>query len=409
MQPSYNIGLVGHVSHGKSTCCKVLTGVETFKHSKEKEKGITMKIGYTNCKIFKCSVCPEPQCYNSSNGEVDSFECSACKTSCELVQYFSFVDCPGHESLMSSMLSGTTVIDYAILMIDGSQPCPQPQTVEHLAVLEMVNVRKIIITQNKLDLVDSKKAIENYNQIKSFVKGSCAENSPIIPISAQKRYNIDILIQYIDRYFGNIERSDSTPKMNIIRSFDVNKPGTDPSVMVGGVLGGTLLSGEFKVGDMVEIRPGLVMRDTNNNLTWKPIKTSIVSMKTDNKDITMAKPGGLIGVCTNIDPVLTRVDRMVGHVVGLVGCLPDVKTRVKAKCLFMKRANEKTKTKLSRGDNVVLNITSKPVRSLVKFVSGSIITFELSTPCCVDIGEKISISTKNNESWRLTGMGTIIN
>lgn len=411
IQPTYNIGLVGHVSHGKSTVVKALTGIETFKHSKEKERGVTMKIGYANCKIYKCIICPEPQCYFPCGSSTKSWKCIHCDGDTELIQNFSFIDCPGHESLMNIMLSGATVMDYAILLIDGSQKFPQPQTVEHLIALEILQIKKIIIIQNKLDLVECQKAADQYAEIKAYVKNTCAESAPIIPFSAQKRYNIDILCEYIVKYFGQVTRIESAPKMNIIRSFDINKPGSSISSLTGGVIGGTLIAGQFKVGDMIEIRPGLVSKD-QSQLVCKPIITEIISMKTDNDLIDVAIPGGLIGICTNLDPLLTKCDRMIGQVAGLVGTVDDVYTEINAKCIFIKRVSttlgdKSTIVRPIKNSIVLLNISSKSVNAIVKSVSKSEYTFELKYPCCMSVGEKFSISSKIGNSWRLIGMGTI--
>lgn len=410
-QPIYNVGLVGNCSAGKSTCVKALTGVETFKHSKEKERGITMKIGYANCKIFKCDKCPEPECYSSASSKIKTHECISCGDNCNLVQYFSFIDCPGHESLMNTMLSGATIMDYAVLLIDGSQKCPQPQTVEHLLALEILQIKKIIIIQNKLDLIDGNKAQEQYEDIKAFVKGTCAENAPIVPLSAQKKYNLDVLCEFIIKYFGTPTRTETIPKMNIIRSFDVNKPGSEISSIVGGVLGGSLVSGQLKTGDIIEIRPGIIKKNSDQKMIWKPIQTEIISMKTDQDNISVAYPGGLIGLCTNLDPTLTRSDRMVGQVIGLAGNMPMVYTYIQSKCTFIKRIgidNAKV-IKPVVGNTVLLNISSKPVMSTIKKISKTTYYFELKYPCCMNIGERFSVSIKMNESWRLVGMGHLIN
>ena len=420
-QPKYNIGLVGSVSHGKSMTVKAFTGAQTFKFSKEKEKGITMKIGYANCKIFCCQKCPEPICYQSSNNKTKNHKCIHCNTDCLLKQYFSFIDCPGHESLMNIMLSGATVMDYAFLLIDATQKCPQPQTIEHLNALEILQIKKIIIIQNKLDLVEAMQATEQYASIKNFVKGTIAESAPIIPFCAEKKYNLDILCEFIIKFFGNPQKTITYPKMNIIRSFDVNKPGcTDIDKIVGGVLGGSIISGTLSIGDQVEIRPGLVHltenTDCNSNfksnsnsnsksksqLVWKPIFTTIVSMKSDTDDISVATSGGLIGLCTNLDPYLTRSDRMIGQVIGLPGHMPDVYTECRAKCIFM------SGTHLPKSNSeVLLNISSKPIIAIVKKVVKLDYLFTLKYPCCMSIGENFSISSKINGSWKLIGIGSL--
>ena len=409
-QPTFNIGLVGSVSHGKSSLVKALTGIETFKHSEEKKRGITMKIGYANCKIFKCTKCPEPQCYYPTGSRIKTYGCDKCNSDCENISFFSFIDCPGHESLMSTMLSGTAIMDYAILLIDGSQKCPQQQTIEHLAALEIMGIKKIIIIQNKLDLVDGNKASEQLNDIKNFVKNTCAENAPIIPLSAQKKYNVDVLCEFILKYFGDVQRNVSKPKMNVIRSFDVNKPGADIAAINGGVFGGSLVTGEFRVGDVVEIRPGIVKKNNNGTIEWKPIRTEIISMKTDLDQITTANPGGLIGVCTNLDPSITRSDRMVGHVVGLPEYMPAVHTEISAKCIFMKNTGSGTKIiRPNKGDTLMLNISSRAVYGIVKNIPNKgVYILELKYPCCMDAGEKFSLSSKFDNCWKLVGMAELL-
>lgn len=409
-QPRYNIGLVGSVSHGKSCTVKALTGVETFKHSKEKERGITICIGYANCRIYKCSKCPEPECYQSSGSKTISTMCYKCSSPLELVQYFSFIDCPGHESLMSTMLSGATLMDYAILLIDGSQKSFSSQTLEHLAALEIMQIKKIIILQNKLDLVDGNKALEHYELIKQLVKGTCAETAPIIPFSAQKKYNLDVLCEFIIKYFGDVERQVTSPRMNIIRSFDVNKPGSPISDITGGVLGGSLLSGKFSVGDTVEIRPGLVQRTPDGKLTSKPLLTKIISMKSDTDPIVIAEPGGLIGLCTNLDPSLTRSDKMVGQVIGFPEFMPNVYVEFCAKCTAVQRLGSKNIniTMPIKDDTVLLNISSKTISATVLRNKKSLYKFELKYPCCMVENEKFSMSVKIGESWKLVGICELV-
>jgi translation initiation factor 2 subunit 3 len=140
----------------------------------------------------------------------------------------SFVDCPGHDILMATMLNGAAVMDAALLLIAASEPCPQPQTSEHLAAVDIMKLRNIIILQNKVDLVKEEQARDQYEKIKSFVTGTVAEGAPIVPISAQLQYNIDVLAQYLACYLPVPTRDFlSPPRMLVIRSFDINKPGED--------------------------------------------------------------------------------------------------------------------------------------------------------------------------------------
>ena len=94
-----------------------------------------------------------------------------------LLRHVSFVDCPGHDILMATMLNGAAVMDAALLLIAGNEPCPQPQTSEHLAAIEIMKLQHIIILQNKVDLMKESAAEEHYQSIKKFIKGM----SPLRP------------------------------------------------------------------------------------------------------------------------------------------------------------------------------------------------------------------------------------
>lgn len=153
--------------------------------------------GYANAKIYKCDneKCPRPASFVSdSSGKDDSFPCSrpSCPGRFRLIRHVSFVDCPGHDILMATMLNGAAVMDAALLLIAGNESCPQPQTSEHLAAIEIMKLKQILILQNKIDLVKESQAKEQYEHITKFVKGTVAEGAPVIPISAQLKYNIDV-------------------------------------------------------------------------------------------------------------------------------------------------------------------------------------------------------------------------
>ena len=243
-QPECNIGTIGHVDHGKTTLVQALTGVWASRHSEELRRGITIRLGYADAPVYRCPNCNEPECYTTKA------TCPNCKTACEFVRAISFVDAPGHEALMATMLSGAAIMDGAILVIASDEHCPQPQTREHLAAAEIVGIKNLIIAQNKVDLVDEKRALESYQEIVDFVKGSVAEGAPIIPVSAQHSVNIDVLIQAMEQYIPTPKLDPSLPPiMYVVRSFDVNKPGTLVEDLKGGVLGGSILQGKFQVDD----------------------------------------------------------------------------------------------------------------------------------------------------------------
>merc|ERR1712066_857664 len=133
-------------------------------------RNITIKLGYANAKIYKSDdpKCQRPICYTSaSSTKEDIFTMNGFKYN--LVRHVSFVDCPGHDILMATMLNGAAVMDAALLLIAGNESCPQPQTSEHLAAIEIMKLRHIIVLQNKIDLVTREDAMKQHNDIKEFV------------------------------------------------------------------------------------------------------------------------------------------------------------------------------------------------------------------------------------------------
>lgn len=214
----------------------------------------------------------------------------------KLKRHVSFVDCPGHDILMATMLNGAAVMDAALLLIAGNESCPQPQTSEHLAAIEIMQLKHILILQNKIDLVKETQAKEQYTQIIKFLEGTVAEGAPIIPISAQLKYNIEVICEYIIKKIPKPLRDfTSEPRLIVIRSFDVNKPGCDVDDLKGGVAGGSILRGVLRVGQEIEVRPGIVSKDAEGKLMCKPIFSKVLSLCTEQNDLMYAVPGGLIG------------------------------------------------------------------------------------------------------------------
>ncbi len=206
------------------------------------------------------------------------------------------MDCPGHDILMATMLNGAAVMDAALLLIAANETCPQPQTQEHLAAIEIMKLKHIIILQNKIDLIKESAAEAHYQSILTFIQGTVADNAPIIPISAQLKYNIDAVNEYIVKKVPiPIRDFSSTARLIVIRSFDVNKPGTEVINLKGGVAGGSILRGVLKVGDEIEVRPGVVSRDSEGNTKCRTIFSTIVSLFAEHNDLKFAVPGGLIG------------------------------------------------------------------------------------------------------------------
>ena len=421
-QATINIGTIGHVAHGKSTVVRAVSGVQTVRFKNELERNITIKLGYANAKIFKCDSpdCPRPDCYRpAGSGHVDSFPCARedCTGTMRLQRHVSFVDCPGHDILMATMLNGAAVMDAALLLIAGNEPCPQPQTSEHLAAVEIMRLNHIIILQNKIDLIKEAQAEEQYKQILKFISGTVAQGSPIIPISAQLKYNIDVLCEYIVTKIPVPKRDfTSPPRLIVIRSFDVNRPGTEVDDLRGGVAGGTLFQGVLRVGDEVEVRPGIVSKDPSGNVSCRPIFSKIVSLFAENNDLNFAVPGGLIGVGTKIDPTLCRGDRLVGQVLGHVGKLPDVFIELEINFFLLRRLlgvkaegeKQNKVQKLTKGEALMVNIGSLSTGSRVLVVRQDLAKIQVVTPVCTKEGEKIALSRKIDKHWRLIGWGEIL-
>ncbi|KAF8970719.1 elongation factor Tu GTP binding domain-containing protein [Flammula alnicola] len=418
-QATINLGTIGHVAHGKSTVVKAISGVMTVRFKNELVRNITIKLGYANAKIYKCEneACPRPGCYRSyPSSKEDSPPCErpGCGHRMKLVRHVSFVDCPGHDILMATMLNGAAVMDAALLLIAGNETCPQPQTSEHLAAVEIMKLENIIILQNKVDLIKEAQALEHQKSIVAFVKGTVAESSPIVPISAQLKYNIDAVNEYIVKRIPIPVRDFlSDPRLIVIRSFDVNKPGAEVDELKGGVAGGSILTGVLRIGLEVEIRPGIVTKDSAGRNKCKPIFSRIMSLHAENNLLSFAVPGGLIGVGTRIDPTLCRADRLVGQVLGAVGKLPKIYSEIS---LFLLRrllgvkTEDKKQTKvakLAKNELLLINIGSTSTGGRVLSVKADLAKIQLTSPACTEVGEKVALSRRIEKHWRLVGWGSV--
>lgn len=403
-QAEVNIGLVGHVDHGKTTLTRALSGVWTDKHSEELRRGITIRLGYADIEFRKCEACEGIEAYTTDK------TCPKCGGESKVLRKVSFVDAPGHETLMATMLSGAAIMDGAILVIAANEKCPQPQTREHLMALNIVGIKNIVIAQNKIELVSQEKAIENYNQIKSFIKGTVAENAPIIPISAQHRVNIDYLIKSIEDVIKTPTRdSNKPPIMYIARSFDTNRPGTFPEDLRGGILGGSLIQGKLKVGDKIEIRPGFEKVEQNKKV-FKPILTEVSSLNVSNEAVEEALPGGLLGVGTFLDPAVTKSDTLAGSILGHPDELPKVWDSLTLEINLLERVvgteDEIEVDPIRPKEMLLLNVgTAKTIGTTTKV--GKVTELILKLPVCSLVGERVAISRRVGARWRLIGYGII--
>ncbi len=405
-QPVLNIGLVGHIDHGKTTILYRLTGVWADKHSEELKRGITIKLGYADVIIYRC-----PKCQEYTIKKECECEKIKGKEKSEPLKYVSFIDAPGHEMLMATMLGGAAIIDAALLVIAANEPFPQPQTKEHLLALECKGVKKIIILQNKIDLVSKDQAIAQYKQIRNFIKGTIADSSTVIPICAQQGINIDKTLEEIDKIEIPKRDTESKPVFLIARTFDINRPGSNTQNLRGGVLGGVLKQGKLKKNDIIEIKPGESIKK-HEQTTYQTIKTKIMGIRAGSNELDEATPSGSLAIQTSLDPNLTKSDALGGCVAGLQNALPEITNILKLKTSIFKEivgAKEPLKIDpLKTNEFLMLSINTSTTVGLVKKIKGDEIELALKIPIVPFKGDRVGLARNYQGHWRLIGWGEML-
>ena len=405
-QPEINIGMIGHVDHGKTTLAKALSGEWTDRHSEEVKRGISIRLGYADVAFYKC-----PKCKGTAAHGTKPI-CATCGSETKFVRAVSFVDAPGHETLMATMLSGAALMDGAILLIAANEKCPQPQTKEHLMALSIIGIEKIIIVQNKIDIVTREEAVQNFKEIKEFVKGTIAENAPIIPISANHGVNLDKLVEAIETYIVATTERDykATPLMHVARSFDINSPGTHPRDLRGGVLGGSLIQGTLKIGDEIEIVPG-IKTEIGGKTIYQRVTTKVISLYAGSNSVDVVYPGGLISIGTGLDPAITKSDGLTGRMVGIPDHLPEVVHDFSMTTTLLDRVVGSTSDikvdEIKSNEPLMLSIGTATTVGIVKNGKGGVIQVALKIPVCVLEGQRVAISRRISNKWRLIGYGII--
>ncbi len=401
-QPELNIALVGHVDHGKTTLTERLSGKWTDTHSEELKKGITIRLGYADFSVHKCKKC---------NYYTTKDKCIKCNGSTELIRKISLVDAPGHESLMATMLSGAAIVDVALLLVAANEKCPQPQTKEHILALQISGIKNVIIVQNKIDLVSKEEALKNHQQIKDFLADTDYKDAPIIPISARSNVNIDVLVEAIQEYLPTLKKDPKQdPLMLVARSFDINKPGIKSKDLVGGVLGGTLKQGKFKVGDKIEIVPGYMVEERNKKI-WRPLLTKITKIFSGNQPVDEVLPGGSMAIATTLDPTVVKSDTLTGSLVGKPGTLPPLHNQLKLDTYLLERVvgtKEETEVKpLAKNEILMLNVNSAATVGVVVDPSKKNTVCALKKPVCAKVGDRITLSRRVGDRFRLIGYGLL--
>jgi len=403
-QPEVNIGLVGHVDHGKTTLVQAMSGRWTDQHSEELKRGISIRLGYADATLRRCPDGDGPEAYTVAE------TCPEHDVETEVLRTVSFVDAPGHETLMATMLSGAAIMDGALLVIGADEPVPQPQTEEHLMALDIIGIENIVVIQNKIDLVDRNAATENYEQINEFVEGTVAEGAPIVPTSAGQEVNLDYLIDAIEEHIPTPERNPSAdPLLYAARSFDINRPGTTWEDLAGGVVGGSLAQGTLEVDDKIELRPGREV-ESEGRSSYQPIETTVRSLQSGGDAADAASPGGLLGVGTGLDPSLTKGDGLAGQLAGPPETLPPPWEAFTMDVDLLDRVvGDETGDveKISTGEPLMLTVgTATTVGSVTSARTGEA-EVQLKRPVCAPVNAKIAINRRVGTRWRLIGVGTL--
>jgi translation initiation factor 2 subunit 3 len=194
--------------------------------------------------------------------------------------------------------------------------------------------------------------------------------------------------------------------MFVARSFDTNKPGTEPHKMIGGILGGTLRQGAFENGQEIAILPGY-----EDKKQWKPLTTKIVSLMTGGKKVEDVGPGGSVAALTMLDPAVVKSDKLVGSIAGLPGKLPPVWNELKLEANLLERsvnADDKlVLAPLRMGELLMLNVNAAATVGVVKSLSKKEVVCTLRRPVCAETGSRVAMSRNIGQRWRLIGYGII--
>ena len=396
MQAEMNIGMLGHVDHGKTTLTKALTGKWTDTHSEELKRGISIRLGYADAEIYFCDKC---KIYTTEK------KCQKCGGKTKLKRKISIVDAPGHETLMTTVISASSILDGALFLIAANEKCPQPQTTEHLLLLDTIGIKNIIVVQTKVDLVSKERAVESYNEIKNFVKGTVAEGAPIIPVAANYNLNISKLLEEIDKRMPTPKYDEKAElRMYVSRSFDINKPGCPIQDLKGGVIGGSVVQGIVKVGDEIEIKPGINREDGS----IKPINCKVLKLMEGKEKLEKAHPGGLIAIGTTLDPAVTKSDALVGCIIGEAGKVPDPVDSITVKYGLMKRKDFEN-TQFKKDEIVVVNVHTATTIGYITKHNKNEMEIKLKKPIVVYDGINVALSRRSGHRWRLSAWGKIHN
>lgn len=389
--PVLNVGIVGHIDHGKTTLLSKVSGKWTDTHSEELKRGITIKLGYADIVL-------------SNDSGVYNMDGKG-----EALRHVSFVDAPGHEMLMATMLSGAALIDVAILVVAANEGI-KPQTREHLLAVHAKRIPNIIVVQNKVDLVSKEQALKNHQEIKELLKGKY-DNATIIPVSAQQSVNLEYIYEVLANTPIPDRKLDGKPIFIVARSFDINKPGTTPDKLNGAVLGGTLKQGKLHVGDEIELKPGRLVKEANS-YRYEVLKTKIRALFNGSQSVPELTPGGSMSIETELDMFLARGDQLAGNVASSVGNLPEATMNLKISYslfpqVFGTGSNMQVEP-IKTAEMLFLSINTSMTVGVVKKVGKDSLELSLKVPVVVFPGDNVALARNINTHWRLIGHGSVV-
>ena len=417
VKPNYNIGLLGSLANGKSTIIKILCDKDPHTSTKELVRNITMNAGFGNMYIFK----------NKNNNDLISTNTNKKSITkkfkkldedindYEIIKHISFVDCPGHSKILHVPLSNIKLMNGVIVVINVKDDLEtKPQLIQHLIAVSVQNIKDIIICLNKIDLVDEKTCIQKKKQVKQILNHLGIEPTVILPTSFTRNINIDKLLYCINKVF---HKKDSEKYNNntllINRSFNINSSGIDWKKLKGGILGGSVITGKFKVGDEIEIRPGYTNKGKNDNEKMKsfPIKSTILSIYTETSPILNADKNGLIAIGTDIEPFYCQNNKLAGNIIGLKDDLPSVYTEIDINFEVLKNKYCNWNPKIN--DLITVFIETSFVNSKLIKVSGKKKykgTIKLFKPICVRKDSNIMIcqNCRKDNIVKIVGNGNFI-
>ena len=396
------IGLVGHVAHGKSSLIKMLTGKSTMQFRAERLANATMKLGYADAVLYRSlhSTRGHRRYYMTSGSQpvIDPVHPDTGEK-CEFVRKVSFLDCPGHEKYAETMLCGAIVMDAAIVVAAANEEFPQPQTLEHLDILREYGIpsENVVVAHNKVDLVGGA-AVNQLSAIRKYVGPSAA----IIPCSAVQSANREAIVSALAA-IACPERDmniSTPPVVRVIRSFNINRrtgQGRRKDEILGGVLGGSVVSGQLRVGQKITLYPAM-------------LTATVHSLIADGTPTNTAIPGELIGIGTDLHPDLAQADRLVGQVIGTIDNTVEMFYKSVHLTSVDRRVRDGRKSsKLKCNEEVRLTVGATHVSGTVlsSKTSAGTAHIEVNNAICTTFNQRVIISRRDGHSFKIVASGLV--